>query len=280
MSTKLHDGCCSGAAPGEVGERCSLCCTRLEDFGVTVGGSRLVNDVNLHIHCGELTVIVGPNGAGKTTLLRAMLGEIPHTGTLTFLDAKGLRTGRPLIGYVPQRIDFDKGAPVSVLDFYTACISGPPIWLVRSRRARERAGKGLSRVQAEHLIDRRIGELSGGELQRVLLACALDPIPDLLLLDEPVAGVDAGGMELFYEMVSSLRQAHDLSIVLVSHDLALASRFATRFVLLNKTVLLSGAPGDVLQDALFVQAFGPLLLNLDGFHERAASDYCDYHREA
>ncbi|MGD0152344.1 MAG: metal ABC transporter ATP-binding protein [Thermacetogeniaceae bacterium] len=260
-----------------VGAKCNLCCTKLENFGVTAGGSVLLHDVNLHIHCGELTVLIGPNGAGKTTLLRAMLGEIPHTGTLTFLDAKGLRTGRPLIGYVPQKVDFDKGSPTSVLDFYTACITGLPIWLLRSRRVRDRVLAGLSQVQADHLIDRKIGNLSGGELQRVLLACALDPTPDLLLLDEPVAGMDASGMELFYEMISSLRLQYDLSIVFVSHDLALASRFANRFVLLNKTVLLSGSPGEVLQNKLFVQAFGTLLASFESWHETAVTNY---HQEA
>lgn len=259
------------------GAKCNLCCTKLENFGVTVGGSVLLHDVNLHIHCGELTVLIGPNGAGKTTLLRAMLGEIPHTGTLTFLDAKGLRTGRPLVGYVPQKVDFDKGAPTSVLDFYTACVSGLPIWLLQSRQVRNRVLAGLSRVQAEHLIDRKIGNLSGGELQRVLLACALDPNPDLLLLDEPVAGVDACGMELFYEMVSSLRQRYDLSIVFVSHDLVLASRYANRFVLLNKTVLLSGSPGEVLQNKLFVQTFGSILPSLESWHETATANI---HQEA
>lgn len=262
----------------EVGNaKCNLCCTKLENFGVTVGSNALLYDVNLHIHCGELTVLIGPNGAGKTTLLRAMLGEIPHAGALTFLDAKGIRTGRPLIGYVPQKVDFDKGSPTSVLDFYTACISGLPIWLMRSRQVRNRVSAGLSRVQADHLIDRKIGNLSGGELQRVLLACALDPTPDLLLLDEPVAGVDARGMELFYQMVSELRQEFDLSIILVSHDLALASRFANRFVLMNKTVLLSAPPDEVLQNNLFVQAFGSFLAGFECFHETAVSKY---HQEA
>ncbi|HWP95854.1 MAG TPA: metal ABC transporter ATP-binding protein [Syntrophomonadaceae bacterium] len=238
---------------------CELCCTQLENFGVTMGNNVLLHDVNLHIHCGELTVLIGPNGAGKTTLLRAMLGELPHSGTLTYLDAKGERTGRPLIGYVPQKVEFDKGLPASVLDFCTACISQKPIWLLHSRVNHKRIQASLARVQADHLVHRKIGTLSGGELQRVLLACALDPLPDLLLLDEPVSGVDPSGMELFYEMVSSFRQEYDLSIILVSHDLTLAPRAANRLVLLNKSVLASGPPAQVLQDQIFSKTFGSIL---------------------
>ncbi len=239
--------------------KCQLCCTQLQNFGVTMGQNILLHDVNLHIHCGELTVIIGPNGAGKTTLLRAILGEVPHTGTLSYLDAKNKRTGNPLVGYVPQKLDFDKGLPASVLDFCTTCISQKPIWLFRSRATQERIKANLFLVQAEHLIRRKIGTLSGGELQRVLLACALDPLPDLLLLDEPVSGVDPGGMELFYEMVSSLREKYDLSIILVSHDLALAPRAANRLVLLNKTVLASGSPAEVMHNSVFSKTFGPIL---------------------
>lgn len=252
-------------------DKCELCCTQLENFGVSMGQNVLLHDVNLHIHCGELTVVIGPNGAGKTTLLRAILGEIPHTGTLSYLDAKNERTGHPLVAYVPQKVDFDKGLPASVLDFCTTCISQQPIWLIRSRTTKERIKANLSRVQAQHLISRRIGTLSGGELQRVLLACALDPLPDLLLLDEPVSGVDPSGMELFYEMVSGLRKKYDLSIILVSHDLALAPRAANRLVLLNKTVLASGPPAEVLHNSQFSRTFGPILNNYAPLEEIAVN---------
>jgi zinc transport system ATP-binding protein len=237
-------------------ENCAFCCTRLENFGVSIGGNVVLYDINLHIHCGELTGIIGPNGAGKTTLLKAIVGELPFTGTMSFLDGKGLRTGCPLIGYVPQRLDFGPGTPASVLDFCSACISNIPIWLVHSPGNRRRVKESLARVQAEHLINRRISELSGGELQRVLLACALDPIPNLLLLDEPVTGVDPRGLKLFYDMVSALRREHDLSIIMVSHDHQMISQYADRIVLLNKTVLAEGTPAEVFRNQRFVNLFG------------------------
>ncbi|MGE5398228.1 MAG: metal ABC transporter ATP-binding protein [Chitinophagales bacterium] len=235
---------------------CSLCCTKLEQFGVVIGGRRLLDNINLHLHCGELTTVIGPNGAGKTTLLKAILGEIPHTGSLTYLDAKGSRTGNPWIGYVPQKINLDKDSPASVFDFCASCIANFPVWLGGTHRIRQRVTENLKRVQATHLIGRRISTLSGGELQRVLLACAMDPVPNLLLLDEPVSGVDPRGMNLFYEMISTLRQRFDLSIILVSHDLAMVSRYADRLVLLNKTVLASGEPREVLQNEQALRIFG------------------------
>lgn len=237
-------------------EKCDLCCTRLENFRVSIGGNVLLHDVNLHIHCGELTGLIGPNGAGKSTLLKAMVGEIPFSGSMHFLDAKGLRTGRPLIGYVPQRLDFEQGSPASVLDFCSACISNTPVWLSHSRRNRKRILDNLARVQVEHLIKRRICELSGGELQRVLLACALDPVPNLLLLDEPVTGVDPRGLEIFYEMVSALRKEHDLSILMVSHDHGMISQYADRIVLLDQTVLAVGRSSEVFHNQLFLNLFG------------------------
>jgi len=135
-----------------------------------------------------------------------------------------------------------------------------PAWWLANRRLREKVRGSLARAQVDHLLDRRLGDLSGGELQRVLLALALEPIPDLLLMDEPVSGVDQRGMELLYRMVSNLRQQYDLSIILVSHDLTLVARYADRIVFLNQTVLSSGTPQQVFTDEKVVQTFGRIPL--------------------
>jgi zinc transport system ATP-binding protein len=238
------------------GNCCGLCCTRIENFGIIIGKNRILEDVNLHIHCGELTAVIGPNGAGKSTLLKAILGETKHTGELKFLDAKGTHSGSPLIGYVPQHLNFDPGTPTSVLDVFIACRTANPIWLRVPKRMRDRAYESLARVKAEHLMDRRLGALSGGELQRVLLALALDPVPDLLLLDEPVSGIDQKGLELFYNTVSEIREKYDLSIILVSHDLDLVFRYADRVILLNRTVISSGTPAEVFGDERTIKLFG------------------------
>jgi zinc transport system ATP-binding protein len=118
----------------------------------------------------------------------------------------------------------------------------------------------LASVQAGHLIDHRLGDLSGGELQRVLLALALDPVPDLLLLDEPVSGIDQQGMELFYNLVSDIREQYDLSIILVSHDLNSVSYYADRIVFLNKTVQCSGTPEEVFGNKKISKLFGQVWL--------------------
>ena len=235
-----------------------LCCTKIEDFRVKIGNLTIFEDVNLHLHCGQLTALIGPNGAGKSTLLKAILGEVAHTGSLQYTAADGRRKGQPIIGYVPQYLRFDVSAPISVMDIFLACLTEKPVWLTSGRKMRPRILKNLARVHAEHLIDRCLGALSGGELQRVLLALALDPLPDLLLLDEPVSGVDQNGLELFYEILAELREQEDMSILLISHDLNMVARHADQVVLLNKSVVTSGTPEEVFADTRTKQIFGLL----------------------
>ncbi len=233
-----------------------MCCLKIENLGVKFGKKVILSDVNLHVHCGELTAVIGPNGAGKSTLLKAILGEVKHTGSLQFVNAFSEMAQRPLIGYVPQHLEFDAGAPASVFDLFMSCTSRLPVWLMKPSGIRKNVLNALERVEAAHLIDRSLGSLSGGELQRVLLALALEPLPNLLLLDEPVSGVDRKGLELFYDLVSEMRKRHDLSIILVSHDLELIAQHADRVLLLNGTVLSSGTPGEVYASSAFFEIFG------------------------
>ena len=120
------------------GDCCGLCCTKIENFGVVIGSMTILENVNIHIHCGELTAIIGPNGAGKSTLLKAILGEVPHTGELKYLDSGGGMSGKPLIGYVPQQPSFDPGTPASVLDLFIAAGSRFPVWLLKSAKLRKK----------------------------------------------------------------------------------------------------------------------------------------------
>ncbi len=249
------------------GTACKACCTRLVDFGVRLGGNAILESVNLHVHCGELTAIIGPNGAGKTTLFRAMLGELPHSGELRFVHAGDHgRTLVPRIGYVPQKLDFDPASPVTVTDLFAAATSRLPVWLGTSAASRRLAREALARVEAADLADCRLGQLSGGQLQRVLLALALEPLPDLLLLDEPVSGVDQAGTDLFYQRVCRLRHQFDLSVILVSHDLAEVARHADRLIFLNRTVLADGPPAQVLAEPAVRRAF-----NLDVIFQKPSA---------
>lgn len=221
------------------------CCTRLENIGVSFGSLEILQNVNLHIHCGELTALVGPNGAGKTTLLRAILGEINYSGRMTFRDGKG-NEKQPHVGYVPQHMEFAPDSPISVQDLLASAQTTFPLWLGVSKRLHLRIEKALEKVGVAHLIHRRLGELSGGELQRVLLAMAISPMPELLLLDEPVSGVDNKGLAQFYDTVCKLRHTHDLSIILVTHDLSAIAPHADRMILLNKKIIVDGKPEQIL----------------------------------
>lgn len=184
----------------------SLSSIIIKDLGVTLGKSEILKNVNISINSGELLAIIGTNGAGKSTLLKALLGEIAHSGAISFMDGNKKLSRKPVIGYVPQKLDFDYSSPISVLDIFSALLRDKPVFFPRNKEMKKRVGECLQRVKAKDLIDRQLGVLSGGELQRVLLALALEPMPDILLLDEPVSGIDQNGLKLFYETVLDLRK--------------------------------------------------------------------------
>ncbi len=240
---------------------CEHCCTRVENLTVKLGSSVILSDVNLHVNCGEVVGVVGPNGAGKTTLLRTLMGEINYQGKISFRIG-GDPSRSPKIGYVPQKLHLEKGAPVSVADLVTSAITRRPVWAGIDGAAAAKVREILSLFAAEHLLKKKIGDLSGGELQRVLLAIAMTPAPDLLLLDEPASGVDVKGLALFYRIVRDLRRKHDISVVLVTHDLAGISSYVDRMVLLNHSVIAEGTPREVLSDGKLVEVFGAALWNI------------------
>lgn len=241
---------------GQCGDSCchDVCCLRVKDLGVNMGTNAILHDVNLHIHCGEIVALIGPNGAGKSTLFKAILGQLPHTGAIEFETAGGHRT-RPLVGYVPQSPAFDRGDPVSVLDLFVSAIARWPVFLPIPQVLRKRVEECLSRVHGESLLDKRVGALSGGELQRVLLAMALEPLPHILILDEPLSGVDVEGERQLLDMLDEIRRNYDLSILLSTHDFATLEQFADKAVLLKETVLKVGAPGEVLSSPEFQAVF-------------------------
>lgn len=246
MSVHKHNGSGSGCA--------GLCCLRVEHLGVDMGGAEILQDVSFHLHCGEIVALIGPNGAGKSSLFKAILGQFPHTGTIEFQRAGGDKT-RPLIGYVPQSPAFDRGDPVSVFDFFSAAVSDWPVFLPSHRKLRARIRACLERVHGEGLMDKRLGDLSGGELQRVLLALALEPLPHILILDEPLSGVDIDGERQLLDMLDEIRRTYDLSIFLSTHDFATLGQFADKVILLKNTVLRAGPPEEVLASGEFKAVF-------------------------
>ena len=234
---------------------CKLCRIEVDKLTVSFGAQTPLKDVSLHIHCGELTALIGTNGAGKTTLLRALLGQIEYTGTIRHLTSDGRPAADLRTGYVPQQLEFDRSSPVTVMDFMAGSLSRRPVFLGVSKKARERVLAALERTHCAQLADRTLGALSGGALQRVLLALALTPQPDLLILDEPVSGVDSNGLEAFYQTVDELKRTNHMAILLVSHDLDVVRRYADRVVLMQGTVVKQGTPEAVFDSNEFEQVF-------------------------
>ena len=240
---------------------CAHCCTKINGLGVKFADRTVLEGVNLHLNCKELLALIGPNGAGKTTLLRAILGEIPYSGEINFMVRSSPKK-KPAIGYVPQKLSLDADSPISVLDLIAAAIRRCPVWLGVKRSVREEAKAVLTKFSAERLMHRRIGELSGGELQRVFLAMAMTPVPDLLLLDEPVSAVDVQGLSLFYEIVSRLKQEYDISIIMATHDLGGIAPHADRMVLINRTIIAEGTPQEVFAHKKLLETFQLSLWNI------------------
>ena len=230
------------------------CCLRVQDLSVTIGSERILHNVNMHVHCGELVALIGPNGAGKSTFLKAVLGQRDYDGVIAF-SSPGQRERRPRIGYVPQSPAFDPGDPVCVADLFACCMSKRPAFLGLSKAMRTKVLECLERVHGEDLFDKRVGPLSGGELQRVLLALALEPLPNILILDEPLSGVDAEGTGALMEMLDEIRKTYDLSILMTTHDFSILDKYADQVVLIDRTVLSQGSPQDVLDSEAFRRVF-------------------------
>ncbi len=234
---------------------CDHCCTYIEGLSVSFNGNKAVDSINFRFSCGELTAIIGPNGGGKTSLLRAILGEIAFSGSIGFCSTS-VNGRRPLIGYVPQKISIQPDSPVSVLDLMLLSGGYLSAWMHVSGKKKKEMHDLLEIVSAGSLLNRKVGALSGGELQRVLLACSLNPLPDLLLLDEPVSAIDVRGMEVFYEIICNLRKMFHMSIVLVTHDIGAIAPHADKMVLLNRKILAMGSPVQVMKDPEFRKHMG------------------------
>jgi zinc transport system ATP-binding protein len=219
----------------------------LEIDGVSVvrDGRPLLTDVRLTVARGTTHVLLGPNGAGKTTLLAAVLGQTPFTGSIRF-HWRG--AGR--LGYVPQGFHVDRTLPLTVGEFLALSRQRWPVCLGVRRRARARMEAVLARVGLRDCWRRPLGVLSGGELRRVLVANAIDPAPEFLLLDEPASGMDETAVQQLEATLSALRAEAGTSVLMVSHDLAQVRRVADQVTLLDGTVRRSGTAAEVLAGGL------------------------------
>ena len=228
---------------------------KVENATMQFGGVVAVDNLNLEINQGEIVALIGPNGAGKSTLIKSILGQQEYDGVIAF-SAPGMRHRKPpRIGYVPQSPSFDPGDPVTVADLFACCQSKRPAFLGLSRDMRDKTLECLERVHGEDLINKRVGTLSGGELQRVLLALALEPLPNILILDEPLSGVDVEGQNGLMEMLDEIRKRFDLSILMITHDFGMLPQYADKVVLVDRAILKKGTPEEVLNSEEFRAVF-------------------------
>jgi zinc transport system ATP-binding protein len=207
----------------------------IENLSVALRGNRILENISLHVRRGQIHALTGPNGAGKTTLMRSIMGGMPHKGTIRFLFKDDGR-----IGYVPQFLEFDHSVPITVFDFLFLMLKKVPVFLGRRKAMRTRIKDILSATESTHLIDRCIGQLSGGEFRRVLLAQALEPKPELLLLDEPASNIDEVGVRQFEEMLINLRDEREITILMVSHSMDMICRVADAVTAVNRSVFYDG----------------------------------------
>ncbi len=234
---------------------CGFHCIKFNNLGVSFGDQKVLENINLHVHCGQMTAVIGRNGAGKSTLVRAILGEVPYTGEIQFKNKMNNNMPSLKIGYVPQSINIDRTTPLSVYDLFQSFTGKLPI-LFNSKKEYDHVREALAEFDVAELIDQPVGTLSGGQLQRVLLAMAVHDTPNLLLLDEPVSGIDKNGMDAFYEKMKYLKETHDLAIILVSHDLDYVYKYADNVILIDKTVAAAGRPKLVYETDAFKNVFG------------------------
>jgi len=212
----------------------------MQDVCFERGGKAILEHISLSLARGEIMTLIGPNGSGKTTLVKIALGLLePDSGTVA--RKRGLR-----IGYMPQRVVIDPVLPLTVRRFLSL---GGKCQLGRRRTALEEVG-------APHVIDSAVQSISGGEFQRVLLARAILREPDLLVLDEPVQGVDVTGQAALYDLISRIRTRYGCAVLMVSHDLHLVMAQTDRVVCLNQHICCSGHPAVVSKDPAFIEMFG------------------------
>ncbi|MCR5054287.1 MAG: metal ABC transporter ATP-binding protein [Lachnospiraceae bacterium] len=234
---------------------CGFHSIKVNHLSVSFKDQEVLSDVNLHIHCGTLTAVIGRNGAGKSTFIRAILGEVPCEGEITFKNTENGAMRELRIGYVPQSINIEKSTPMDVYDLICSFVYKTPVF-IKSRKVEGEILSALKEFEADELIHKSIGTLSGGELQRVLLSMAVMAEPDLLLLDEPVSGIDKNGMDLFFKKMKYLKENHDMAVVLISHDLDYVAEYADKVILMDKSVLAEGSPREVYEGEEFKKVFG------------------------
>ena len=230
--------------------------TVLKVTGLSVGfdGDKVLKDLDFSVNRGDVMAIIGPNGAGKSVLFRALLGLIPHSGKVEW--AKDLR-----VSYVPQKFAIDRELPLSTAEFlkFKEKDEAHIMNVLKSvgiGAEHKNDPEHHTRHIRQHVLNQRLGWLSGGQLQRVLIAWALLDNPDVLLFDEPTAGIDVGGEETIYNLLKKLHSKRNMSILLISHDLHIVYKYADNVLCLNKEMVCYGVPSKALDTESLAKLYG------------------------
>ena len=212
---------------------------KVKNLNVKLDGEEVIKDLSFEVKEGNVLTILGPNGAGKTVFLKTLLGVLPYQGEIKW--ARGVK-----IGYVPQRLPFIKDIPMSVSEFFK--LKGA--WQEETKEILNLVGL------RENFLNKKIGELSSGQFQRILVAWALVKNPNVLLFDEPTTGIDIGGEETIYTLLAKLKEKRNLTILLVTHDLSVVYKFSNFVVCLNKCPICQGKPKEVLTLEVLQKLYG------------------------
>ncbi len=224
------------------------------NVNLELGNTKILDDVNFTIRAGTIHCVVGANGGGKTSLIRSLVGQMPHTGRISIQWQEGR-----VIGYVPQALDFDRSLPITVLDFMAMTCQRRPVFLGVSRARRRLIAATLERLGLGGKLGSKLGSLSGGERQRVLFAQALIPEPALLVLDEPMTGLDLAGKDIMEGAIREFAGAGG-TVVWINHDIVQVYEIADALTYINRQVLLDGAPHEVLASGAATHLFPTLTL--------------------
>ena len=222
---------------------------QIKDLNLILSGNEILRNINLTVKSGEIHCLVGPNGGGKTSFLRCVLGQMPFSGSIkmNYKEDK-------IIGYVPQVLDFERTLPITVEDFMAMTYQTRPCFMGISKKYKDEVDNLLRKLNVFEKKKRLLGNLSGGERQRVLLAQALFPKPNLLILDEPLTGIDKIGEDYFKNIIKELKE-EGITILWIHHNLAQVRELADTVTCIKKEVIFSGDPKEELKEDKIMRIF-------------------------
>ncbi len=217
-----------------------------ENLSVSFDKNEVLRNININIKQGEIVAIIGPNGSGKSTLLKAILGLIPYQGKITIFD-QPITKITDKIGYVPQKFEFDKTFPLTIREF---------LEISEKNVTNKEINHALNEAEMSAHQKQLIGQLSGGQLQRILIARAILKQPEILFLDEPTTGIDIEGEMDFYQMIKHQNEYHKVTVIMISHEISMVYKHASQIICLNRDLICMGKPKQAITKEVLKKLYG------------------------